>query len=314
MVEEARHLTELAQQWDGSARVVLAVVLPDGSTHGVNARQAVRSASGVKPIWAAAAVSARGIDAVEPYAHRALALSDNNAADRLVDLAGGIDAVNSWAAGTAKLEGTRLSHWGGRLASTGLRPNLTTAHDLALFYARLHRGELLGPEETAVLRAWLLETPRRLSGADGALTDRLPQPVANGVIHKTGWLPPGCCSIDESVLIDAGLVTLPGGGWFAIALAFSSTTGDYSKSVKWVGLAACRIYAVIGNDPDHNCNRPQDPNLGLPTYSFSFSGSAAPAAIRDRLIVAQEHFLNAYRCLFQVDLEAVAGGCSAGLP
>ena len=79
------------------------------------------SASAVKPVWAAAAVAAAGADAVEPLSHSALALSDNAAAGRLIDLAGGIDAVNAWAAGTAELGGTGLSHWYGRLASSGLR-------------------------------------------------------------------------------------------------------------------------------------------------------------------------------------------------
>ena len=79
------------------------------------------------------------------------------------------------------------------------------------------------------------------------------------MIHKTGWLPPGSYSIGEGVLIDAGLVTLPGGGWFAIAAA-STTTREFSKSVKWVALAACRIYVAISDDTDHECDRPQDPD------------------------------------------------------
>ena len=126
---------------------------------------------------------------MEPYAHSALALSDNTAAGQLIDLAGGIAAVNTWA-GAAGLGGTRLAHWYGRASPTAPRQNLTTARDLACFYYQLRQGGLLGPPETSALTAWLSETPRRLSGYDGALTDRLPQAVADGAIHKTGWLPP----------------------------------------------------------------------------------------------------------------------------
>ena len=36
---------------------------------------------------------------------------------------------------------------------------------------------------------------------------------------------------------------------------------------------------------------------------------AAQVAERDTLVAAQENLLNAYRCMFQVDLEAVVGGC-----
>ena len=257
---EAQRLAELAHRWDGSARVVLAVVLPDGSIRGVNRHLLVRSASAVKPVWAAAAMAAAGRDAVDRYAHGALALSDNTAAGRLIDLAGGIDAVNAWAAETAKLGNTRLAHWFERLASSGLRPNLTTAQDLALFYARLHQGELLGIAETSALQRWLRDTPRQLSGFDGALPDRLPRAIADRVVHKTGWLPPECCRIGENVIIDAGLVTLPDGGWFAIAAASSTTKGNYSTSVNWVALAACRIYVAISQDTHHQCHRPQDPN------------------------------------------------------
>ena len=61
---EARRLAELARRWDPSARVVLAVVLADGRVWGAGARQPVRSASAVKPVWAAAALANAGTGAV----------------------------------------------------------------------------------------------------------------------------------------------------------------------------------------------------------------------------------------------------------
>ena len=86
--------------------------------------------------------------------------------------------------------------------------------------------------------------------------------IAQAVLHKTGWLPPGCCAIDARLIIDAGLVVLPNGEWLALALS-SSKGRRYDRSVKWLGLAACRIYAVVGNDSEHNCRRQGDPPSDL---------------------------------------------------
>ena len=260
---EMRSLVEIAQDWDQSAQVAIAVVLPDGSVHGVDADKSVRSASAVKPLWTAAAIEVAGLEAVNPFAYRALALSDNYAAGEMIDLAGGVDSVNAWTGATAGLEGTHLAHWSygsRRLSSSGNRPNLTTMRDLALFYARLHQGELLEMAETVQLESWLLETPRRLRYVDGALVDRLPLAVAAGVFHKTGWLPPGCCSVDARLIIDAGLVVQPNGEWFGIALS-SSGGRLYNRSVKWVGLAACQIYVVVSNHLEHTCGRQGDPPI-----------------------------------------------------
>ena len=41
---------------------------------------------------------------------------------------------------------------------------------------------------------------------------------------------------------------------------------------------------------------------------------AVEVAVRDGLVAEQEALLNAYRCRFGVDVEAVAGGCSGGVP
>lgn len=42
--------------------------------------------------------------------------------------------------------------------------------------------------------------------------------------------------------------------------------------------------------------------------------SAADVEVRDKLIARQEALLNTYRCRFNIDIQAVPGGCSAGLP
>lgn len=265
LTAELSRLVQVAQDWDRSAQVRIAVILSDGSVYGEGADDRVSSASAVKPLWTAAAIDAAKLETVIPLAHRTLVLSNNHVAGQMIDLAGGVDAVNIWARDVAGLEATHLSAWSfgkRRVSSLGLGPTRTTMRDLALFYARLHQGKLSDKAGTDRLESWLRLTPRRLSYVDGALVDRLPLPIAKTVLHKTGWLPPGCCAIDARLIIDAGLVVLPNGEWLALALS-SSKGRRYDRSVKWLGLAACRIYAVVGNDLEHNCARQGDPPSDL---------------------------------------------------
>ena len=42
--------------------------------------------------------------------------------------------------------------------------------------------------------------------------------------------------------------------------------------------------------------------------------TAGDVAVRDRLVAEQESLLNTYRCLFDVDVEIVPGGCAGGRP
>ena len=261
LTTELNRLEQIAQDWDQSAQVAIAVILSDGSVYGVRAKDRVSSASAVKPLWTAAAIDAAGLEAVVPLAHRTIALSNNYTAGEVIDLAGGVDNVNNWVRGVAGLKDTNLSSWSfgkRRVSSLGLGPTRTTMNDLALFYVRLHQGQLLEKAETARLVSWLKQTPRRLSYVDGALVDRLPSAISESVLHKTGWLPPGCCGDAVPQIIDAGLVFLPNGEWFALALS-SSNARHYDRAVKWLGFAACRIYVVVGNDSARNCQRQGDP-------------------------------------------------------
>ena len=268
LAEELEILAEIAEEWNPDAEISLAVVLPDELLHGYNADASRISASAVKPLWAAAALEAAGLEAVSPLADDVVILSDNSAGGRMIDLAGGVDAVNAWTWDVAELSDTRLEAWRfndpDRVAED-FRPeaplgNRTTAADLARFYARLYQGELLGPEETSALLEWLQDTSHTLISpidVDGVLLDRLPPEVAASALHKAGWLQPNCCRADYRQVIDAGLVVLPDGGWFAVAIV--TAQGEYyDLSIQWVSLAACRIYARVAGDPDLVCEREED--------------------------------------------------------
>ena len=259
-------LAGIAADWNPTGRAAVAVVSADGALYGMNEHRQHVSASAVKPLWTAAAIDSVGVDAVAPLAHPALVLSDNFAAGEILDLVG-IDAVNAWTSDVAGLTGTHLAAWyfgTDRFAQSvldgGSRANLTTVADLALFYARLRRGELLPAGGSAALESWLRATERGSvapGAVRGALLARLPTQATAEAIHKTGWLPPYCCPAEVRLVIDAGVVPLPDGGWFAIA-AMSDRGEAYNLSVQWVALAACEVYVLLAGDETHTCERAGD--------------------------------------------------------
>ena len=268
LAEEFEFLAEISAEWNPDGQISIAVVLPDEALHGYEATESRISASVVKPLWAAAALDAAGLEAVRSQAYAALILSDNLAGGRLIDLAGGVDAVNAWTRNVAQLSDTRLEAWRfqdpNRVASS-FNPenplgNRTTMADLALFFARLYKGDLLGPDENAALQEWLLDTSHSLNSPrdlDGVLLDRLPPEVAELSLHKAGWLRPNCCPAEYRQMIDAGIIVLPDDSWYALAI-LSSRGEFYDLTNQWVALAACRIYAVIAEDPDLECVREDD--------------------------------------------------------
>lgn len=268
LAEEFEHLAEISAEWNPDSRISIAVVLPDETLHGYQATESRISASVVKPLWAAAALDAAGVEAVTSEAYSALILSDNFAGGRLIDLAGGVDAVNTWTRNVAGLSDTRLEAWRfddpNRVASN-FNPdnplgNRTTMADLALFFARLYKHELLGPDENAALQQWLLDTSDELFSPrdlDGVLLDRLPRHVAESSLHKAGWLRPNCCPAEYRQMIDAGVIVLPDDSWYALAIM--SARGEFfDLTNQWVSLVSCRIYAFIVEDPDLECVREGD--------------------------------------------------------
>ena len=268
LAEEFEFLAEISAEWNPDGQISIAVVLPDETLHGYEATESRISASAVKPMWAAAALEAAGLEAVRSQAHSALILSDNLAGGRLIDLAGGVDAVNAWTRNVARLSDTRLEAWRfqdpNRVASS-FNPenplgNRTTMADLALFFARLYKGDLLDPDENAALQQWLLDTSHSLNSPrdlDGVLLDRLPLGVAESSLHKAGWLRPNCCPAEYRQMIDAGIIVLPDDSWYALAI-LSSRGEFYDLTNQWVALAACRIYAFIAEDPNLECVREDD--------------------------------------------------------
>lgn len=264
LAAELDWLVRLAEDWDSTVEIAVSVILHDGSEYSENADEHVPSASSVKPVWTAAAIDVAGLEAVAPLAPAALVRSDNYVAGNIIDLAGGIDAVNAWSKNVAGMQSTHLAHW--RYGTT-LAPRFTTGwprtttNDLAQFYARLHSGELLAPEATAQLADWLRATPRRLAYVQGAILDRLPESASTEALQKLGWLPGGADLASHTNAITGGaLVPLPDGEWFAIALS-TTNSAHYRRSIIWLGFAACRVYVLLVGGSTNDCVRPGDPPL-----------------------------------------------------
>ena len=297
---EARVSTELAalerraDEWLPHATFGIAVqpLEPAGSLLGGNENEGFVSASAAKPFWMVSTIAAEGIAAVEPYASAILCLSDNAATAAVID-ATGIDPVNEFLHNTAGMSSTFLLSWSFgssppaseqwmRLGRRGF--NTTTARDGAAFYKGLYSGELLEAEDTEAMLGWMAESSDCGQEFTKPLASRLPDGIQ--IWHKSGWLPPSCCTVETATLNDFGIVRAPASVTgaqseitadaaadatdttadtvsditYAIAIATSGGAVSYASYLQqsnFMAYASCRIYAAITSDPSE-CDRPKD--------------------------------------------------------
>ena len=245
---------EVAARSPGTEAAIAVLDLTTGEY--AAASDAVRhvSASSPKAIWVAAALDHSGIAAMMPYAQPIFRDSDNDAAGSAIDLAGGADAVNVFYAGKAGMVDSALTQWFGNRTSTNSPrklgdDNYFTAKDAVTFLSRLDRGTLIGPAETAQLETWMTWSPR--SGFGGWLGTLLPPAVRASMMHKGGWLPPGCCSDDATynTLNEIGLVEVAPGHRYAVAILARGGTDWYGKQAPWVERASCVLYRAASGTP-----------------------------------------------------------------
>ena len=297
---EARVSTELAAlerratEWLPHATFGIAVqpLEPAGNLLGLNENEGFVSASAAKPYWMVSTIAAEGIAAAEPYASAILCLSDNAATAAVID-ATGIDPVNEFLHNTAGMSNTFLLSW-----SFGSSPpaseqwmrlgrrafNTTTARDGAAFYKGLYSGELLDAESTEAMLGWMAESSDCGQEFTKPLASRLPDNTR--IWHKSGWLPPSCCSVETATLNDFGIVRAPASVTgaqsgiaadaaadagattadtvpditYAIAIATSGGAVSYTSYLQqynFMAYASCRIYAAVTSEPSE-CDRPED--------------------------------------------------------
>jgi beta-lactamase class A len=240
------------------------------------------SASSAKAVWVAAALDGVGIDPVAPHASAVFAASDNWAAGAVIDLVGP-DAVNLFYWDRAGMAASAFTQWSfgiSRVASNSPRAmgwdNYFTAADAATFLGpflgRLERHEIWADERTDALLEWMTWSPR--SGYGGWLGSRLPDEARATMRHKGGWLPPGCCGDDASynTLNEIGLVTVPDGATYAIALLARRGEDYWDRQVRLVERASCEIYAAVAGDPALDCARPGDPVAAASCGDVTYQG------------------------------------------
>lgn len=159
-------------------------------------------------------VSAGSRVTVAELLEAAVSDSDNTAANELLHLAGGPDAVTEGLR-RAGLRGVRVDRDYTRLSPpsspSDTRDTMTPEAATELL-AALWSGRLLGPRERGVLLGWMTRT----RNPAGRIVAGVPDGTA--VAHKTGTWPREGGS-GTAALNDVGVVTLPaGGGHLAVAV------------------------------------------------------------------------------------------------
>lgn len=246
--------SELAARSPGTEAAIAVLDLATGEYAGASDVVRHVSASSPKAIWVAAALDKAGVAAMAPYAQPIFRDSDNDAAGSAIDLAGGMNAVNVFYSGKAGMVDSGLTQWfGNRVATNSPRKmgddNYFTAKDAVTFLSRLDKGTLLGATETAQLETWMTWSPR--TGFGGWLGTLLPADVRASMMHKGGWLPPGCCSDDATynTLNEIGIVEVAPGHRYAVAILARRGSDWYGKQAPWVERASCVIYRAASGTP-----------------------------------------------------------------
>ena len=256
---------ELAWRSPGTQAALAVTDLASGARASLAGEVLFVSASSAKVWWVAAALHQVGVAAVEPMANPIFIDSDNGATGDVIDLVGP-DRINDYIWNVVGMRSTALTRWNyhhKREATNSPHrmgtDNYTTANDALVFLERLQRGAILDRERSAALLSWMKRSPR--SGLGGWLLARLPPSVRAGASHKAGWLDPGCCSNDRTynTLNEVGLVTVPGGATYAVAILTHAGDNYWGRQVPFVEYASCEIYRAIAGDPALDCRRPGDP-------------------------------------------------------
>lgn len=275
---------DLGGRCDTNLNVAVTVFRLDTGEHAeVNGDIWHVSLSAVKALWVAAAVDVAGARPVRREAGPIFRRSDDAAAARVVNLAGGVAAVNgiveNWG-----LTDTEMHGWPGAQRGRWGTNNFTTTDDLATFWKMLAEGDLLDPGDTTRVLRWAA-LPRDSEGHE-LLTPRLPADVAENAPHKSGWLY-GDLETPSRRRIHGGLIITPDGIRYAVAIAVQAATdyGYSSGSVAFARYASCEIYAAVsGTSP--RCTRSRDPAVIVDHAAKPIGSLNRALAERDRLRAA----------------------------
>jgi beta-lactamase class A len=222
------------------------------------------SASSAKFVWVAAALhSGAVVDVVEPLAIPIFESSDNYATGAVIDLLSSPDHVNTFYWDVVGMASSGFCSWNyGATREAASCPmildddNVLTPNDSVRFLAQLWSGELLGDEATEALLEWSTRSPR--TGFSAWIPEQLPSSIRATVHHKSGSLPPDTVP-GYSVSNDIGIVELPDGQAYAIALLMTDGREYYYRQIRMMSYASCVIYnalATDAEDPSAGCTPP----------------------------------------------------------
>lgn len=264
LVEVLDLLIADAGEWNPGVEASIAVSV-DGEIHVSGSEAQVNSASAAKAMWLVATSVIAGPEAVVDEAEAMIGLSDNDATARVIGTVG-VDPINGFTRAMGLAE-THLAgwpfvgNWRSRTYAAGDRVNVTTTSDLVTFYDAIAEGTVLG-DDRAQITEFLQLAPDRKTDNGGpeasvygaVLTDQLPLAVAEATAHKSGWLPPGCCTSSSVLLIAAGSVPIPpvglgpgaagSGERYSIAIWMKEGT-NFARSVDFMSYASCVVFEAV---------------------------------------------------------------------
>ena len=287
-------LEAAAPRWGVELTGIALEDLRTGDRWDVNGDQQMSFMSSAKLPWAVMATAHAGVEAVERYAYPVFAVSDNDAAGRLIDLAGGIERLNRHWYPTLGMTGSCHQRWNAGatrvysgdcgypthpafdIAADHAFWNHNTANDMTTLLGRLWRGSVPGLDgaERARLLEWSTWPVAEWAfNGDGTLTGHLPPWTWPHVHHKVGWY------FDPYVSAsDIGIVDLPSATYALAVAAYGGTTsGGQADFLSW---ASCQVYRHLTGDEAWSCpvrayaDRPGQLELAL---TWSAEGTATPA-------------------------------------
>ncbi len=222
------------------------------------------SASAPKAWWTAAALAAGREEEAAAWAPSVFRHSSDAAAGAMIDLAGGIDAVNDFTLSMG-MEDTAVMRWNaGRSRPRSLLypgplggSNHVDATDAAAFYYAFGTRQVLDPELTDRLARWLRWSPRHGGIGDreaSTIPHALPAEVRDLVEQKGGWLRPWEYSVPGH-LLGAGIVH-PTNGGPSYAVALMAAGGSHAAFVRMIELfrsVSCQIYVHVSGHDSWRC-------------------------------------------------------------
>jgi beta-lactamase class A len=227
------------------------------------------SASSAKWIWTTAALASGHTPAeVVACAHPTFEYSCNNTSGAIIDLAGGVPAINRfmhdvlgndaaamtlchWNYDTTRVDpncGNAICNYvpaGSGSCSNGYVDNYYTPNAALNFLRHLYRNDIgLSPDRVQALFDWSTWTAR--TGYGGWIGTQLPPAVQATIHHKPGAIAPCCGDAAYSWINELAIVESPVGPYGVSIMA--GHANDWKQEVATLEWASCIIYHALTED------------------------------------------------------------------